>query len=154
MPEIKPADLTLRDLVGLGSDAVTTRLPQHLLVEAARAWVRNEERNRRRQEARRVEARARGEQNDGIDRRAAQASAEAALTMVVDWSDVLDVKVQQGGEGQTWGTCTADDHEAAAVSLENSGAGYIRTAAMHRRAMADLAASGTRNLIESTMGLK
>lgn len=154
MPEIKAADLTLNDLIGLGTDAVNDRLPPRLLIEAARRYVADQNRLRRRHEARRAEMRARGDQTDGIDRRAAQAAAEASLTMVVDWSDLLDVKLQAGEVGLTWGRATVEDHEAAAESLERSGAGFIRTAAMHRRAMADLASSGTRNLIESTMGLR
>lgn len=154
MPEIKPADLTLYDLIALGTDAVNDRLPQRLLIEAARAYIARESAQRRRQEARRAEQRARGDHNDILDRRATQASAEASLGMMVDWSDLLDVKLQAGEVGLTWGRATVEDHEAAAESLERSGAGFIRTAAMHRRAMADLASSGTRNLIESTMGLR
>lgn len=151
---IPPEALTLHDLVGLGADRVTDRIPQALLVQAARKWVANEARNRRRAEARRAEQRAIGSQTDGIERRATQAAAEAAASLVVDWSGILDVRLQAGEVGVTWGTATAEDHEAAADALERLGATHIRTAAMHRRAMADLATSGTRNLIESTMGLR
>lgn len=154
MPEIKPKDLTLHDLIGLGTDAVNDRLPKAVLIAAARKWVAEEQRKRKRAEGRRAEQRAIGSQTDGIERRATQASAEAAQTLVVDWSDLLDVRLQAGEVGLTWGRATRDDHEAAADSLERLGATHIRTAAMHRRAMADLASSGTRTLIESTMGLR
>lgn len=154
MPEIRPADLTLTDLIGLGPEAVTERLPQELLVALARRYVTAERRKRQRVVASRAERRAYGMTGDRIDARAQQASAEAAQAAQVVWADILDVKItSQGSEGQTWGTATVEDHLFAAQAREQEGATHIRTAAMHRRAVADIEASGKRNLNETTMGL-
>jgi hypothetical protein len=155
MPEIRPADLTLTDLIGLGEEAVTDRLPSELLVALARRYVAAERRKRQRSQASRAERKAYGMTGDRIDARAQQASAEAALAAKVVWHDILDVRITSpGAEGQTWGTATVEDHLFAAQAREAEGATHIRTAAMHRRAVADIDAAGTRNLNETTMGLR
>lgn len=154
MPELTPDSLTLTDLIGLGPDAVNDRLPTALLVALARRTVAAEGRKRRRAENARAERAALGDQSDGLDRRARVSAEAAAQTMTVAWADILDVPLHGAGEGTTWGTATADDHEAVADALEREGATYIRTAAMHRRAVLDLHAAGALTLNRYTMGLQ
>lgn len=154
MAEIRPDELTLTDLVGLGPDAVTDRLPIALLVALARRTVQTEAGKRRRASARRAERQARGDHNDGLDLRARMTSEAAAQTMQVAWRPILDVKLEGPGAGLTWGTATPEDHEAVADALEREGATYVRTAAMHRRAVLDLNAAGARRLVDTTMGLR
>lgn len=153
MPEIPAAALTPRDLVGLGLDAVNERLPTAVLVAAARKYVALEQAKIRRQEARRVEHRAHGE-NPAIRAKVRAITAEAALEHSVVWAEVLDVPIGAGGEGQTWGSATADDHDFAAEVAEAVASGHVQRAAMHRRAIADLDFMGARTLAESTMGLE
>lgn len=155
--EIRPADLTLTDLIELGPEAVNDRIPTQLLIALARRYVMAEARKRRRVVAARAERRALGTQNDRIDARAAQASAEASQSLTVVWADILDVKITSpGAEGQTWGTATVADHLFAAGAREAEGASHIRVAAMHRRAVADLDAAPNhpKCLNDTTMGLK
>lgn len=154
MPEIKPEELTLHDLIGLGTDAVNDRLPTALLIEAARRFVVIENQKRRRQEHRREERKAWGDVSPKIASRMRQAAVEAALEQTVVWADLLDVPIGQGGEGQTWGSATAEEHLFAAQRAEADGAGHVQRAAMHRRAVTDLDAGAFRTLAESTMGLR
>lgn len=154
MTEIKPNDLTLSDLIELGPDTVDfQQLPADLLVALARRYVQAEARKRRRNAARRAEAKAYGDLGDRIDARAAQAAAEAAASAKVVWADILDVRITSpGSEGQTWGTATAADHLFAAEAREREGATHIRIAAMHHRAVADLDGfPGARCLNDTTM---
>jgi hypothetical protein len=154
MAEIRPSAMTLHDLVGLGDDALTdSRIPRALLVEATRKFIRREQANARRSEARRAERRAYGDQPDAIDQRVHRASIEASGTIEVVFSDILDVRVQAAGEGQTWGTATVDDHDAAADALERIGGTYVRTAAMHRRAIDVIVEAGARTLNDTSAGL-
>lgn len=152
MAEIKPADLTPADLVGLGLDAVNDRVPTAVLVAAARRYVQIETAKRRRAEARHAEQRAHGE-NPRIRAQVRAITAAAALEHAVVWAEILDVPVGAGGEGQTWGSATADDHAAAAEVAEQTASGHVQRAAMHRRAVADLEFLGARTLAESTMGI-
>lgn len=159
MPVIRPQDLTLNDLIGLGYDAgidkaVTDRLPKALLVEVARKYIAQQVHLRQRAEAKRAEQRAWGEPSTKIAMRVHQASVEASLEQEVVWADVLDVPIGEGGEGQTWGSATADDHGFAADRAESVAAGHVQRAAMHRRAIVDLDVAGARTLAESTMGLE
>lgn len=153
MPEIKPADLTPTDLVGLGLDAVNERLPVAVLVAAARRYVAIETAKRKRAEARHAEQRAHG-QNPRIRAQVRAITAEAALEHPVVWAEILDVPVGPGGEGQTWGSATTDDHALAAEQAEITASGHVQRAAMHRRAVADLDFLSARTLAESTMGLE
>lgn len=153
MPEIRAEDLTLTDLVGLGLDAVNDRLPTAILIEAARRYVTIEAAKRRRVAARRAEQQARTA-NPKVVRRIAQVSAEAAAETPVIWADILDVPIGAGGEGQTWGSATAEDHAFAALQAESSASGHVQRAAMHRRAVTDLERTGARTLADSTMGLR
>lgn len=159
MPTIKPEDLTMNDLIGLGLDAgldkaVNDRLPTALLVEATRRYVAQQVHLRERQRNRAVEQRAWGEASTKIRMRVHQAATEAAAEQEVVWADVIDVPIGEGGEGQTWGSATADDHGFAAERAETVASGHVQRAAMHRRAAADLEAGGFRTLAESTMGLE
>lgn len=156
MPEIKPHDLTLSDLVNLGPEEVKfERLPKELLIALARKYVLAEARKRLRVKASRAERRAYGMSGDRIDARAQQASEEAAASAKVVWADILDVKMTSpGGESLTWGVAAPEDHLFAAELREAEGATHIRVAAMHRRAMADIQAADARNLNETTMGLR
>lgn len=153
MPEIRAQDLTPRDLVGLGLDAVNDRLPTAVLVAAARKYVAAEQAKLRRQEARRHEARAYGD-DETIRPKVRAITAQSALEHAVVWADVLDVPIGAGGEGQTWGSATVDDHAFAAEQAEIVATGYVQRAAMHRRTVADLEFTGARTLAESTMGLE
>lgn len=153
MPEIRPQGLTLTDLVSLGLDAVNERLPKAVLVAAARRYVALEGAKRRRQEARRAEQRAHGE-NPAIRAKVHAITAEAALEQPVIWAEILDVQIGEGGEGQTWGSATADEHELAAEIGETVASGHVQRAVMHRRAVLDLHATGARTLAESTLGLQ
>lgn len=153
MPEIRPQDLTLTDLVGLGLGAVNERLPTAVLVAAAQKYVAREIATRRRQEARRAEQHAHGE-NARIRAQVRAITAEAALEQPVVWAQILDVPTGAGGEGQTWGSATAEDHEFSAEIAEATASGHAQRAAMHRRAVADLQFLGVRTLAESTMGLE
>jgi hypothetical protein len=153
MPEIQPEALTPADLVGLGLDAVNDRLPTAVLVAAARKYVQAETAKRRRTEARRAEQRAHGE-NPAIRSRVRAITIEAALEHEVVWAEILDVPIGEGGEGQTWGSATIDDHDFAAEQAETTASGHVQRAAMHRRAIVDLTVRGARTLAGSTMGLE
>lgn len=124
-----------------------------MLVAAARKYVQIEQAKRRRSEARRHEAKAYGT-DETIRPKVRAITAEAALEHAVVWADVLDVPIGAGGEGQTWGSATAEDHGFAAEQAELVATGHVQRAAMHRRAVADLDFLGVRTLAESTMGLE
>jgi hypothetical protein len=153
MPEIRPQDLTLHDLVGLGVDAVNERLPTAILVAAAQRYVRLELGKQHRAEARRAEQRAHGD-NPEIRAKVRAITAEAALEHPVVWAEILDVPVGEGGEGQTWGSSTTPEHDVLADVAEAVASGHVQRAAMHRRAVADIEFLGVRTLADSTMGLQ
>lgn len=147
---IEPAALTLHDLVGLGTEVDLTQVPPALVQQAARKYLQNEARNRRRAEARRAEQRAYGDGADAIGTRVSAAAHEAASTAQVVWADILDVSVQVAGERVTWGTATIEDHELAATAAEVHGSGYVRLAAMHRAAILELQRKRVDNLVQAT----
>lgn len=150
----------LEELIAAGPDAVTTATSVHVLVLAARKYVKQVAQQRARAVARAAEAEAREAQRVVRPKRTPsevdaallkEAMQEAAMKAILAarerWIELADQEFTlPDGQVVTWAEATIDDHLARAGAQRTLAAGIERDVALHEKAAADLRTFGVYRL--------
>lgn len=145
---------TLTELIEDYPKLDVRNLDADVLVEIADRWLRAEYSKRVRATARQLERT--NQRVDIVDAALANAvnriARDAASRIINEWAPSLLAQTFTLPNGRTvrWGEATAAEHEARASQLEKHASGVIQTAALHRRALSDIQASGGKSLNELT----